>query len=101
MPTITSEDAVLIAADNLAKALNGDIPQSNETQEGIKRLQEILNTKAAALDREREAAVNDIGPPSQRVFEAPTQRVPSRTLSQRVTDGPAARTRARQARPEL
>ena len=105
MPTITSEDAVLIAADNLAKALNGDIPQSNETQEGIKRLQEILNTKAAELDREREAAVSDIGPPSQRVFEtstqrassrAPTQRVPSRTPTQRVTDGPAARTRARQ-----
>ena len=83
MPTITSADALLIAADNLSKAIEGNIPQSNETQEAVKSLQKVFNSKAAEFEIDKKIEYN-ITPPSKRLFNLPSQRVPSRLPTQRV-----------------
>ena len=44
MPTVTTADALLNAAKDLTKALDGKIPQSTASRETIDRSVELFNT---------------------------------------------------------
>jgi len=67
-PSLTINDALVIAADNLATALNGAMPNDTATQSGIRQLLDIFKKQANAA---KDAVT------AQRVSmnEAATQRV--------------------------
>ena len=75
----------------------------------MKSLQKVFNSKAAEFEIDKKIEYN-ITPPSKRLFNLPSQRVPSRlptqrvqsrVPTQRVADGPATRTRAKLHQAEM
>ena len=48
MPTITTADALIKAADNLVEVITGQLPKNNVTADAVEQLMEIFKTQAKA-----------------------------------------------------
>ena len=66
MPTVTAADAIIVAAENLTKTLDRDIPQSKASKETIDQFMELFTKNALKYQEENVKR--------QRVFKASAKR---------------------------
>ena len=80
-PTFTSHDALIVAADKLADAINGTMPKDSTTENGIKLLLDIFKKQAnVAKDR--------LDAKAKRLNNAATQRVQDESTEDEATSQP-------------